>query len=110
MVLGNRPTRELTAFCELHERNLSFKEGSVLSPSDLKDSRAAKASAALIMANRFNSDVDTEDTDVLFRVWAMKAYTKCVPLTVQVSCGGRLRQQQLEKTRWGGRPGHSGLG
>lgn len=33
---------------------------------------------------RFTGAAEQEDLDVLFRVWAVKAYTKCVPLTVQV--------------------------
>lgn len=57
------------------------------SQSDLQEVKAAEAQAMLVLANRFNPDVDTEDTDVLFRVWAIKAYTKCVPLTVQVCAG-----------------------
>lgn len=60
---------------------------SVLRPADLVRYRAASASAILVMANRFSPDVDTEDLDVLFRVWAIKSFTKCVPLTVQVRAG-----------------------
>lgn len=38
---------------------------------------------------RFTNSAAQEDLDVLFRVWAVKAYTKCVPLTVQVSTSRR---------------------
>lgn len=70
---------------KLTSLHLPLCSNSVLRPADLVRYRAASASAILVMANRFSSDVDTEDLDVLFRVWAIKSFTKCVPLTVQVS-------------------------
>jgi hypothetical protein len=39
----------------------------------------------MVLADRFSSDAEAEDTDVQFRVWAMKSVTKKVPLYVQVS-------------------------
>ena len=116
VVYNSRPGNELLAFQELHDRRLTLIEGrydvqgyrfvepewlvstvgctllillvcSVLRPADLVRYRAASASAILVMANRFSPDVETEDLDVLFRVWAIKSFTKCVPLTVQVRAG-----------------------
>jgi hypothetical protein len=65
-------------------------EGSATSTSDLARARAESATAALVLADRFTPDAQAEDTDVLFRVWALKSYTNRLPLYVQVR--GRERQ------------------
>ncbi|EFJ43388.1 hypothetical protein VOLCADRAFT_106827 [Volvox carteri f. nagariensis] len=92
MVLGNKPSYEFVAFQELHEQRISLVEGSVLSAADLVRCRAEAAAAVLVLGDRFAHDAAAEDLDVLFRVWAIKSYTKCVPLTVQV-----LRASSLAK-------------
>jgi hypothetical protein len=63
-------------------------EGSVHSSGDLQRCRAEAAAAALVLADRFTPDSASEDTDVLFRVWALKSYTNTLPLYVQVGLGG----------------------
>lgn len=47
-----------------------------------------QAEACLVLADRFSSNAAAEDTDVQFKVWAMKSVTKAVPLYVQVRSGG----------------------
>lgn len=63
-------------------------EGSALSGRDLAVVHAESAEATLVLADRFRgrspAGVEAEDLGVLFRVWAIKAYTKEVPLMVQV--------------------------
>ncbi|GLI58482.1 hypothetical protein VaNZ11_000187 [Volvox africanus] len=92
MVLGNKPSYEFVAFQELHEQRITLVEGSVLRAADLARCRAEAAAAVLVLGDRFVNDAEAEDLDVLFRVWAIKSYTKCVPLTVQV-----LRASSLAK-------------
>ncbi len=69
---------------ELNDRHLTLMEGSVFAEGDLERARACDAAAALVLADRFTSNAAQEDTDVQFRVWALKSYTKKVPLYVQV--------------------------
>lgn len=69
---------------ELNDRRLTLVEGSVLADSDLVRCRLEHAAACMVLGDRFTEDADAEDLDVLFRVWAIKAYTKQVPLAVQV--------------------------
>ncbi|GIM15032.1 hypothetical protein Vretimale_17907, partial [Volvox reticuliferus] len=92
MVLGNKPSYEFVAFQELNEQRITLVEGSVLRAADLVRCRAEAAAAVLVLGDRFVNDAEAEDLDVLFRVWAIKSYTKCVPLTVQV-----LRASSLAK-------------
>lgn len=92
MVLGSKPSYEFTAFQELHDQRMTLVEGSVLSAADLMRCKAERAAAIMVMGDRFTHDAAAEDLDVLFRVWAIKSYTKCVPLTVQV-----LRASALAK-------------
>lgn len=49
-----------------------------------KSNIITQADAALVLADRFSSNAAAEDTDVQFRVWAMKSAVKDVPLYVQV--------------------------
>lgn len=73
---------------ELHERTVTLMEGSAFSEADLLGrAHLPEAAAALVLADRFSSNAGAEDTDVQFRVWAIKSCTKKVPLYVQVSCG-----------------------
>ncbi|KIZ04242.1 Potassium channel subfamily T member 2, partial [Monoraphidium neglectum] len=76
---------EFLALQELYERQLTLIEGSALwEPDLLGRARLPLAEAAMVLADRFSSDAEAEDTDVQFRVWAMKSVTKKVPLYVQV--------------------------
>jgi hypothetical protein len=43
-----------------------------------------------VLADRFSSNAQAEDTDVQFRVWAMKSVAKHVPLYVQVGGSNSL--------------------
>ncbi|PRW44899.1 Potassium channel subfamily T member 2 isoform A [Chlorella sorokiniana] len=83
LVLCNRPSYEFGAFQELHERRITFMEGSAVSGQDLVTARAERARACLLLADRFTTDPEQEDLSILFQVWAMKSYTKTVPLYVQ---------------------------
>eukprot|EP00884_Botryococcus_braunii_P010005 jgi/Botrbrau1/19005/Bobra.0100s0039.1 len=82
--LCNRPNYEFRAFQEMNEPRLTLMEGSVLSERDLVRSRAEAAHACLLLADRFSSNARQEDISIQFQVWALKGYTKRVPLYVQV--------------------------
>jgi hypothetical protein len=76
------PTYQLQ---ELHEAHLTLVEGSAFSERDLLHRAALAGSAgAIVLADRFSSNAAAEDTDVQFRVWAIKSAVKRVPLYVQV--------------------------
>ncbi|PSC70953.1 transcription factor MYB44-like isoform B [Micractinium conductrix] len=92
LVLCNRPSYEFGAFQELHERRITFMEGSAVSGQDLVTARAERARACLLLADRFTTDPEQEDLSILFQVWAMKSYTKTVPLYVQT-----VRQSTVEQ-------------
>ncbi|KAL4448241.1 hypothetical protein ABPG75_005460 [Micractinium tetrahymenae] len=83
LVLCNRPSYEFGAFQELHEKRITFMEGSAVSGQDLVAARAERARACLLLADRFTTDPEQEDLSIMFQVWAMKSYTKTVPLYVQ---------------------------
>lgn len=84
VVISNRPSFEFRAFQELNEDRLTLFEGSVFSERDMEEVRTAQAEGVAILADRFTQDPAQEDVDVQFRVWAIKSYTKKVPLFVQV--------------------------
>lgn len=82
-------TRHAPPFClclqELHETHLTLVEGSAFSERDLLHRAALAGSVgAIVLADRFSSNAAAEDTDVQFRVWAIKSAVKRVPLYVQV--------------------------
>ncbi|KAK9808990.1 hypothetical protein WJX72_007481 [[Myrmecia] bisecta] len=84
LVLGNKPSFEFRAFQELNEKKITIIEGSALSERDLQRVRAESTGACLLMADRFSEEAKQEDLNIQFQVWAMKSYTKSVPLYVQV--------------------------
>ena len=69
---------------ELNERRLTMVEGSVFMERNLLRVRTSEAQAVMVLADRFSGATAQEDLDVQFRVWALKSYTKSVPLYVQV--------------------------
>eukprot|EP00879_Flechtneria_rotunda_P024898 GHRR01026423.1.p1 GENE.GHRR01026423.1~~GHRR01026423.1.p1 ORF type:complete len:328 (+),score=79.79 GHRR01026423.1:96-1079(+) len=83
--LCNKPSVEFLALQELHESSLTLVEGSAFSERDLLDRGGlARSVGAMVLADRFSSNAAAEDTDVQFRVWAIKSAVKRVPLYVQV--------------------------
>jgi voltage-gated potassium channel Kch len=92
IALCNRPSFEFSAFQELHERQVTLVEGSAVSGQDLVTVRAERAQAVLLIANRFTTDPESEDLNILFQVWACKSYTKTVPLFVQTLRQSTVRQ------------------
>ncbi|WIA12208.1 hypothetical protein OEZ85_012277 [Tetradesmus obliquus] len=83
--LCNKPSVEFLALQELHETHLTLVEGSAFSERDLLHRAALAGSVgAIVLADRFSSNAAAEDTDVQFRVWAIKSAVKRVPLYVQV--------------------------
>ncbi|KAF8071241.1 Kcnt2 [Scenedesmus sp. PABB004] len=83
--LCNKPSVEFLALQELHEAHLTLVEGSAFSEEDLLTrAKLAGSTGAMVLADRFSSNAAAEDTDVQFRVWAIKAAVKRVPLYVQV--------------------------
>jgi hypothetical protein len=96
------PPPPLCLLQELQEQRLTLVEGSVHSSGDLQRCRAEQACAALVLADRFTPDSAAEDTDVLFRVWALKSYTNTLPLFVQVRPGGLLAAAVIAlcRLRW----------
>lgn len=55
---------------ELHERRITFMEGSAVSGQDLVTARAERARACLLLADRFTTDPEQEDLSILFQVRA----------------------------------------
>jgi len=53
---------------ELHERRITFMEGSAVSGQDLVTARAERARACLLLADRFTTDPEQEDLSILFQV------------------------------------------
>ena len=53
---------------ELHERRITFMEGSAVSGQDLVAARAERARACLLLADRFTTDPEQEDLSILFQV------------------------------------------
>jgi len=92
VTLCNRPSFEFSAFQEMHERALTFVEGSAVSGKDLVTVRAERARAIILLADRFTSDPEYEDLGILFQVWAAKSYTKTVPIFVQTLKQATLQQ------------------
>ncbi|GAB4817363.1 hypothetical protein N2152v2_004409 [Parachlorella kessleri] len=92
VVLCGRPSFEFRAFQELHEQRVTLMEGSAVSGRDLVAVRAEKARACLLLADRFTTDPEQEDLSILFQVWAVKSYTKTVPLYVQTVRQATVRQ------------------
>ncbi|KAL3142086.1 hypothetical protein ABBQ32_004709 [Trebouxia sp. C0010 RCD-2024] len=84
VVMCNKPSFEFRAFQELNEKRVTLMEGTALSERDLQRSRAESASAVFLLADRFSSNYQQEDLNVQFQVWAVKGYTKSVPLYIQV--------------------------
>ncbi|GMH45490.1 hypothetical protein BSKO_13447 [Bryopsis sp. KO-2023] len=80
----NRPEFEFRVFQEMNDSGLSLIEGSAFSENDLIQCQAHKAQALLLLADRFSGEEEEEDLMVLFQAWAVKSYTKSVPLFVQV--------------------------
>ena len=78
VVLGGKPDFEFRALQELNERRLTLVEGSALSERDLARARAEAAAGVLLLADRFSPSPAQEDLNVLFQVWAVKSYTRCV--------------------------------
>eukprot|EP00192_Tetraselmis_astigmatica_P006581 CAMPEP_0117686318 /NCGR_PEP_ID=MMETSP0804-20121206/22361_1 /TAXON_ID=1074897 /ORGANISM="Tetraselmis astigmatica, Strain CCMP880" /LENGTH=754 /DNA_ID=CAMNT_0005497953 /DNA_START=92 /DNA_END=2358 /DNA_ORIENTATION=+ len=58
-------------------------EGSILNEADLIRSHTESASAVLLLGDRWSQNIHSEDIGLLFQVWAIKSYTKSVPLYVQ---------------------------
>lgn len=67
---SNRPSYEFGAFQELHDRRVTFMEGSAVSGQDLVSARAERARACLLLADRFTTDPEQEDLSILFQVCA----------------------------------------
>lgn len=84
VVMCNKPSFEFRAFQELNEKRVTLMEGTALSERDLQRSRAESASAVFLLADRFSPNYQQEDLNVQFQVWAVKSYTKSVPLYIQV--------------------------
>ncbi|GMH45499.1 hypothetical protein BSKO_13456 [Bryopsis sp. KO-2023] len=80
----NRPEFEFRVFQEMNDSGLSLIEGSAFSESDLIQCQAHKAQALLLLADRFSGNEEEEDMMLLLQAWAVKSYTKSVPLYVQV--------------------------
>lgn len=74
VVLSNRPTFDFQAFQVANERSLSLIEGSALSDSDLSRIQAGRASAHLLLADRFTSDPANEDMSMMFQVRGVDMY------------------------------------
>ncbi|BDA48910.1 probable potassium channel subfamily T member 2 at N-terminal half [Coccomyxa sp. Obi] len=91
VVLCTRPNYELRAFQELNDRRLTLAEGSCLSERDLVRTSAHCAAAILLLADRFSPSAHQEDLGLQFQVWAVKSYTKSVPVYVQVLRRDSLR-------------------
>lgn len=69
---------------ELNEDSLTLVQGSPFSENDLIRCHAHKAGMLLLLADRCSSSREQEDLKILFEAWAIKSYTKTVPLFVQV--------------------------
>ncbi|EIE18822.1 hypothetical protein COCSUDRAFT_59753 [Coccomyxa subellipsoidea C-169] len=76
---------------ELNDRRLTLAEGSCLSERDLVRTQAHSAAAILLLADRFSPSAHQEDLGLQFQVWAVKSYTKSVPVYVQVLQRDSLR-------------------
>ena len=83
VVLTGKPDFEFRALQELNDGRLTLVEGTALSERDLQRTRAEAALGVLLLADRFAPSAAAEDLSVLFQVWAVKSYTKRVPLYVQ---------------------------
>lgn len=70
---------------ELNDKSLTLVDGSAFSDNDLVRCRAHSARMLLLLADRFHGHAEEEDLRVLFQAWAVKSYTKTVPLFIQVN-------------------------
>lgn len=83
---------------ELNDKRLTLVEGSAFSESDLIRCRAHSAQMLLLLADRFNGQEKEEDLRVLFEAWAVKSYTKTVPLFIQVTVSKETHSYFLVST------------
>ncbi|XP_037387767.1 calcium-activated potassium channel subunit alpha-1-like [Pygocentrus nattereri] len=85
LFLGNfHPNQELVAFFSLHFLQASFYEGSVLKRRDQERVMMNKASACLILCDRFTDDQNNEDVANLMRVISIKRYCPDTRVIVQM--------------------------
>ncbi|KAL7836940.1 hypothetical protein AOLI_G00282240 [Acnodon oligacanthus] len=85
LFLGNfHPNQELVDFFSLHFLQASFYEGSVLKRRDLERVMMSKASACLILCDRFTDDQNNEDVANLMRVISIKRYCPDTRVIVQI--------------------------
>ncbi|KAL7840003.1 hypothetical protein SRHO_G00266610 [Serrasalmus rhombeus] len=85
LFLGNfHPNQELVAFFSLHFLQASFYEGSVLKRRDQERVMMSKASACLILCDRFTDDQNNEDVANLMRVISIKRYCPDTRVIVQM--------------------------
>ncbi|XP_035385881.1 calcium-activated potassium channel subunit alpha-1-like [Electrophorus electricus] len=85
LFLGSlRPDLELEAFFNLHFMHATFFQGSVLERKDQERVMMDKASACLILCDRFTTDHNNEDSANLMRVISVKQYCPNTRVIVQM--------------------------
>ncbi|CAD7696797.1 unnamed protein product [Ostreobium quekettii] len=84
LCMSKKPSFESRAFQAINERRLTLIEANALSTSDLEQYKVHRAEACFLLADRFSAHSQEEDLGIMFQVWALKSYTKSVPIYAQV--------------------------
>ncbi|OQV20958.1 Calcium-activated potassium channel slowpoke [Hypsibius exemplaris] len=79
-----RPSMDFEAFLKKYKFQVGYLRGHIMNPTDLHRAKVHEADACLILANKTTNNAETEDTNNIMRVVALKNYHPKLRIIVQL--------------------------